>query len=187
MYLNYATFPYKYKDLSCGRGVRSYLGMVGRFRSDDPRVCDCQSNLVPIVWCNRLTHSFCKKNQFVSIPFSSRDTWTWSWSTLNKFYGFCIIFSILYQFSSQFSIQLAPFFISFRSYWPSFYKTLDLIGSIFFYRMPNLPTENLVKYPHPRPFTHSLMHAHLPDNRKSLTTYCKHLVECVWVDILVCI
>ncbi len=29
------------------------------------------------------------------------------------------------------------------------------------------------------PFTHSLMHAHLPDNRKSLTTHYKHLVECV--------
>ncbi len=36
-----------------------------------------------------------------------------------------------------------------------------------------------------RPFTHILMHAHLPDNRKSLTTLCKHLVGCVWVDILV--
>ncbi len=33
--------------------------------------------------------------------------------------------------------------------------------------------------PYPRPFTHSIMHAHLPDNRKSLTTYRKHLVECV--------
>ncbi len=30
------------------------------------------------VWCNqiRLTPSFCRKNQFVSITFSSRDTWT---------------------------------------------------------------------------------------------------------------
>ncbi len=28
-------------------------------------------------------------------------------------------------------------------------------------------------------FTHSLMYAHLPDNRKSLTSHCKHLVECV--------
>ncbi len=30
-------------------------------------------------------------------------------------------------------------------------KTLDLIGSIF-YRVPNLPTENLVKYPPPQAF-----------------------------------
>ncbi len=29
------------------------------------------------------------------------------------------------------------------------------------------------------PFTDSLVHVHLPDNRKSLTTHCKHLVECV--------
>ncbi len=36
------------------------------------------------------------------------------------------------------------------------------------------------------PFTHSLMHAHLSDNRKSLTSHCKHLVECDWVDILIC-
>ncbi len=68
-----------------GRGVLPYLGMVGRFRGDDPRFCDCWSDLVPIVWCNqiRLTHSFCRKNQFVSIAFSSRDTWTYSWSNLN--------------------------------------------------------------------------------------------------------
>ncbi len=32
-------------------GVLSYLGMVGRFHGDDSRFCDCQSNLVPIVWC----------------------------------------------------------------------------------------------------------------------------------------
>ncbi len=29
------------------------------------------------------------------------------------------------------------------------------------------------------PFTHSLIDAHLHDNRKSLTTHYKHLVECV--------
>ncbi len=32
---NYATF--------------TYIGMVGRFCSDDPRFCDCRSDLVPIV------------------------------------------------------------------------------------------------------------------------------------------
>ncbi len=75
---NYVTFLKKYKDLSWGRRVFAYLGMVGRFHGDDPDFCDCRSNLVPIVWCNqiRLTPSFCRKNQFVSITFSSRDTWT---------------------------------------------------------------------------------------------------------------
>ncbi len=32
-----------------GGGVLPYLGMVGRFRSDNPRFCDCRSDLVPIV------------------------------------------------------------------------------------------------------------------------------------------
>ncbi len=52
-----------------GEGVLLYLGMVGKFCGDDPRFCDCQSDLVPIVWCNliRLTLFFCRKNQFVSI------------------------------------------------------------------------------------------------------------------------
>ncbi len=45
---------------------------------DDPCFCDYRSDLVLIVWCNqiRLTPSFCRKNQFVSITFISRDTWT---------------------------------------------------------------------------------------------------------------
>ncbi len=34
----------------------------------------------------RFTPSFCRKNQFVSITFSSRDTWTYGWSNLNKFF-----------------------------------------------------------------------------------------------------
>ncbi len=38
---NYATFLQKYKDLSLGRGVLTYLGMVGRFRGSDPCFCDC--------------------------------------------------------------------------------------------------------------------------------------------------
>ncbi len=58
---------------------------------------------------------------------------------------FASIFSILYQFLSQFSIQFATFFISFRLLLTlHFYKTLDPIGSIV-YRVPNNPTENLVK------------------------------------------
>ncbi len=46
-----------------GERVLPFLGMVGRFRGDDPRFCDCQSDLVPIVWCNQiqLTPSFCRK------------------------------------------------------------------------------------------------------------------------------
>ncbi len=35
-------------------GVLPYLGMVGRFHNDDPRFCDCRSNLVPIVWYNQI-------------------------------------------------------------------------------------------------------------------------------------
>ncbi len=52
----------------------------------------------------RLTSSFRRKNQFVSITFSSSDI---IWHNL----------SILYQFSSWISIQLNPFFIDFKSYW----------------------------------------------------------------------
>ncbi len=32
-----------------GEGVLQYLGMVGRFHGDDSHVCDCRSDLVPIV------------------------------------------------------------------------------------------------------------------------------------------
>ncbi len=47
-----------------------YLGMVGRFCSDDPCFGEV---LCPFkIW---LTCSLCRKNQFVSITFSSRDTW----------------------------------------------------------------------------------------------------------------
>ncbi len=61
-----------------GGAMLPYLGMVGRFHCDDPHCCDCQSDLVPIVWCNqiRFTPSFCRKHHFVSITFSFRDTWT---------------------------------------------------------------------------------------------------------------
>ncbi len=56
------------KTFHGGIGVLPYLGMVGRLCCDDPHFCDCRSDLVPIVWC--------RKNQFVSITFSSRDTCT---------------------------------------------------------------------------------------------------------------
>ncbi len=37
-----------------GGGVLPYLGMIGRFCGDDPRFCDCRSDLVPIVCCNQI-------------------------------------------------------------------------------------------------------------------------------------
>ncbi len=43
--------------------VFTYLGMVGRFLSDDPHFGDFQSDWVPILYSNtiRLTPSFCRK------------------------------------------------------------------------------------------------------------------------------
>ncbi len=61
------------------RRVLPYLGMVDRFCSDDPHFFFFfLSNWIPIlclisIW---LTSYFCRNNQFVSIRFSSRDTWT---------------------------------------------------------------------------------------------------------------
>ncbi len=55
---NYATFLYKYKDLSWGRGVLPYLGMVGRFYGDDTCFCDCQSDLVPYFTPSSLSPQF---------------------------------------------------------------------------------------------------------------------------------
>ncbi len=61
-----------------GPGVLPYLGMVGRFRGDDPRFWNFQSDWVPTLYLItiRLTPSFCRKNRFVSITFSSRDART---------------------------------------------------------------------------------------------------------------
>ncbi len=61
-----------------GGGVLPYLGMEGMFCGDDPHFWDFQSDWVPILYLItiRLTPSFCRKNKFVSITFSSRDTWT---------------------------------------------------------------------------------------------------------------
>ncbi len=46
-----------------GGGVLAYLGMLGRFRIDDPLLGDCQSDWVLILYHNtiRLTISFCRK------------------------------------------------------------------------------------------------------------------------------
>ncbi len=59
-------------------GVLPYLGMVGRFCGDDHHFWDFQSEWVPIIYLHIiwLTPSFCRKNQFVSITFSSKDTRT---------------------------------------------------------------------------------------------------------------
>ncbi len=56
--------------------ILPYVGMVGRFCGDNHRFGDIQSDWVPILYLNtiRLTPSFCRKYQFVSITFSSRDT-----------------------------------------------------------------------------------------------------------------
>ncbi len=53
-----------------------YSGMIRRFCSDDPHFWDFWSDCAPILCCipNWLTPSFCRKNQFVSIRFSSRHT-----------------------------------------------------------------------------------------------------------------
>ncbi len=58
--------------------VLPYLGMEERFRSDDSHFWDFQSNWGPFLYLNtiQLTPSFCRKNLFVSITFSSRDART---------------------------------------------------------------------------------------------------------------
>ncbi len=73
-----------------GGGVLPYLVMVGRSRGDDPRFGDFRSDWVPILYfiTIRLTPSFCRKNRFVSITFSSRDTRTKIWY---NFSSKCII------------------------------------------------------------------------------------------------
>ncbi len=59
-------------------GVLPYFVMVGRFCGDDPIFFNFQFDWVPILYLNtiRLTPSFCRKHQFVSITSSSRDTRT---------------------------------------------------------------------------------------------------------------
>ncbi len=61
-YLSVCNLSLEIQGAFMGDGVLPYLGMVGRFCGD----------LVPIV----LAPSFCRKDQFVSITFSCRDTWT---------------------------------------------------------------------------------------------------------------
>ncbi len=166
--------------------------MVGRFCGDDPVFV-----IVDPIWsyCMVQTRSdwpplsteknqLCVSHLVPKIHGHKVGLIQTSFKDFASFFPFCINFHLTFR------SNWPPFSLVLDLIDPSFYKNLDLIGSIFFYHMPNLPTENLVNHPpppHPRPFTHSLMHAHLLDNRKSLTMYCKHLVKCVWVDILVCI
>ncbi len=74
---NYATFLWKYKDLSWGQEYTPIL-RHGSSAVMTPCFCNCQSDLIAIVWCTqiRLTPSFSRKNHFVSITLSSRDMWT---------------------------------------------------------------------------------------------------------------
>ncbi len=122
--------------------VLPYLGMVGRFRGDDPHVWDFLSNWVPILCLIKmwLTPSFYRKNLIlgpkVGLICSSK----------------CIseqFLSILYQFSPWCSFQFTPFFIDLRSFWHLiFIKPYNRL-SPFLYHVLNLFTENLVKYPPP--------------------------------------
>ncbi len=58
--------------------VLPYLGMVVRVPGNDPHFGGDQSDWVPILYLHTiwLIPSFCRKNRFVSITFSSRDTKT---------------------------------------------------------------------------------------------------------------
>ncbi len=49
--------------IQIGGEVNPYLDMVGRFRGDDPRFGDFQSDWIPILYLNtiQLTPSFCRK------------------------------------------------------------------------------------------------------------------------------
>ncbi len=53
-----------YMPVFLSMGVLPYLGMVGRFRGDDPRLWDFRSDWVPIIYLStiRLTSSFCRKS-----------------------------------------------------------------------------------------------------------------------------
>ncbi len=66
-------------------GGLTYLKMVGNFRYIDPRFWHFPiahgSHFMPNSIL--LIPSFCRKNQFVSIAFSSRDNLTYSWSNIS--------------------------------------------------------------------------------------------------------
>ncbi len=51
-----------------------FMGIVGMFRGNDRLFGDFQSDWIPILYLNtiQLTLSFCRKNRYISITFSSR-------------------------------------------------------------------------------------------------------------------
>ncbi len=137
----------KWSRTSSPGRVLPYLGMVGRFRSDDSRfflmIFDQNGSLsfasswtdwpsFSVEICLSLSHLVPKIR----------------WSTFGLICHQNILFlGILYQFSPWFSIQLTSFFIDHKiSLTPHFHKTLDLKESNFFYNVLNPVTENLVKY-----------------------------------------
>ncbi len=66
------------KSLAPGGGVLPYLGMVGRFRGDDP-VFGISNPIGSLFYTSAQSDwppLSAEKNQFVSITFSSRDTGT---------------------------------------------------------------------------------------------------------------
>ncbi len=111
--------------------------MVGRFHSADPCYWDFPSDWVPILWIitNWLTHSFWRKNQFVSIEFSSSDL------NLVQFFNKIYYLTVCKHFISILSLifnQIDSLFHWFSIFLiPHFYKTLNAIGSIVFYHMVN--------------------------------------------------
>ncbi len=132
------SFPMKISPLrlQISRWVLSYFGMVGRLRSDDHDLWDFQSNWVPILYLNmiQLTTSFCRKNQFVSITFSCRDTRTKSWSNVSPK---CIILTDFKHFVSIFSLfflfNWPPFSLILNLFDPSFSQTVSSDWVQFFF------------------------------------------------------
>ncbi len=105
---NYATFPWKYKDLSLGKGLLPYLGMVGRFCGDDPRFCDCRSDLV-------LLYSVTRSD--------------WPPLSAEKIsLGLSHLIPEIRGHKVPFCINFCP---NFRSNWPLFSLVLDLIDPSF--------------------------------------------------------
>ncbi len=95
-----------------------YLGMVGRFRGDDPRVWNLRSNWVPI-W---------RRSDW---PRLSADKIGFSLSHLVPeilWPKFCLVFqnvlTVFKHFVSVFSFIFYPFFIYLRSFWPVNLKKL---------------------------------------------------------------
>ncbi len=118
---NLGFYYWKDRNWSGGGGGLPYLGMVGRFRGDDPHFGGFQTDWVPILYLNtiQLTPSFCRTKWLVSLTFSSIDPRLGPNIGLifhqNVF--FWQILSILYQFS-LFRSNWPPFSLIFKSFWP---------------------------------------------------------------------